>query len=217
MKYYLNTLLEDFYNVLITPGNFNTTLGVVRTIREHLKPSHEIFLCEMGARRVNDIKEICDLVHPDAGIITSIGPQHLETFHSIDHIIDTKYELADALPKGGKIFLNGDNDYIRGNADKYRSDRSVIFYTNEQGEGYHASDIRLSNLGTEFTVTAPDGESARFAMRLIGGHNVINVCGAIAVAHEMGMSLDELVRWEFHWRSFVFRFAGLSRWSTDFR
>jgi UDP-N-acetylmuramoyl-tripeptide--D-alanyl-D-alanine ligase len=192
MKYYLNTLLEDFYNVLITPGNFNTTLGVVRTIREHLKPSHEIFLCEMGARRVNDIKEICDLVHPDAGIITSIGPQHLETFHSIDHIIDTKYELADALPKGGKIFLNGDNDYIRGNADKYRSDRSVIFYTNEQGEGYHASDIRLSNLGTEFTVTAPDGESARFAMRLIGGHNVINVCGAIAVAHEMGIPLEKL-------------------------
>ncbi|MGN0241508.1 MAG: Mur ligase family protein, partial [Candidatus Weimeria sp.] len=64
MKYYLNTLLKDFYDVLITPGNFNTTLGVVRTIREHLKPSNQIFLCEMGARHVHDIKEICDLFPP---------------------------------------------------------------------------------------------------------------------------------------------------------
>lgn len=192
MKYYLNTLLEDFYNVLITPGNFNTTLGVVRTIREHLKPSHEIFLCEMGARHVNDIKEICDLVHPDAGIITSIGPQHLETFYNMENIINTKYELADALPSGGRIFLNGDNEYILQNADKYRQDKQVIFYTNEKGEGYHARDLKLSNLGTEFTVEAPDGESARFAMRLIGGHNVINVCGAIAVAHEMGIPLEKL-------------------------
>ena len=192
MKYYLNTLLEDFYNVLITPGNFNTTLGVVRTIREHLKPSHEIFLCEMGARHVNDIKEICDLVHPDAGIITSIGPQHLETFYNMENIINTKYELADALPSGGRIFLNGDNEYILQNADKYRQDKQVIFYTNEKGEGYHAGDLKLSNLGTEFTVEAPDGESARFAMRLIGGHNVINVCGAIAVAHEMGIPLEKL-------------------------
>ena len=79
MKYYLNTLLKDFYDVLITPGNFNTTLGVVRTIREHLKPSNQIFLCEMGARHVHDIKEICDLFPPQEGIITSIGPQHLET------------------------------------------------------------------------------------------------------------------------------------------
>ena len=96
MKYYLNTLLKDFYDVLITPGNFNTTLGVVRTIREHLKPSNQIFLCEMGARHVHDIKEICDLFPPQEGIITSIGPQHLETFHTQENIVNTKFELADA-------------------------------------------------------------------------------------------------------------------------
>ena len=79
-KYFLNKLLSTKYNVLMTPGNFNTTRGVVRTIREHLSATHEIFLCEMGARHVGDIKEICDLVKPKYGIISSIGPQHLETF-----------------------------------------------------------------------------------------------------------------------------------------
>ena len=106
VKYYLQTLLQSKYSVLVTPGNFNTTLGVVRTIRQYLKPTHEIFICEMGARRVNDIKEICDLVHPDHGIITSVGPQHLETFHSMENIQKTKFDLADAIPEGGFLFLD---------------------------------------------------------------------------------------------------------------
>lgn len=80
VKYYLSTLLSVQYNVLHTPGNYNTTLGVVRTIRERMKPFHEIFICEMGAREVGDIKEICDLVHPDYGIITSIGPRICRVF-----------------------------------------------------------------------------------------------------------------------------------------
>lgn len=66
--------------MLVTPESFNTPMGVVRTIRGSLKPTTEIFVCEMGARHVGDIKEICDMVHPDHGVITSIGPQHLETF-----------------------------------------------------------------------------------------------------------------------------------------
>lgn len=192
MKYYLNTLLKDFYDVLITPGNFNTTLGVVRTIREHLKPSNQIFLCEMGARHVHDIKEICDLFPPQEGIITSIGPQHLETFHTQENIVNTKFELADAVPEGNRIYLNADNSYELEKASEYGSSRKVIFYSYKSDKGYHASEVKLTTLGTEFTLTAPDGETARFAMRLIGEHNVINVCGAIAVAHEQGIPLDAL-------------------------
>ncbi|MQN01870.1 MAG: UDP-N-acetylmuramoyl-tripeptide--D-alanyl-D-alanine ligase [Lachnospiraceae bacterium] len=192
MKYYLNTLLKDFYDVLITPGNFNTTLGVVRTIREHLKPSNQIFLCEMGARHVHDIKEICDLFKPSEGIITSIGPQHLETFHTQENIVNTKFELADAVPEGNRVYLNADNEFELKKASEYTDKRKIIFYSYKSNKGYHASEVRLTTLGTEFTLTAPDGETARFTMRLIGEHNVINVCGAIAVAHEQGISLEKL-------------------------
>lgn len=190
VKIYLQTLLQSKYNVLITPGNFNTTLGVVRTIREHLKPVHEIFICEMGARRVGDIKEICDLVHPDHGIITSVGPQHLETFHSLDNVTRTKFELADGIASGGMLFLNGDNEYIRAKASDYSN---VIFYNSaDTGAGYYAKDIKVSQFGTEFTAVTPDGESERFTIRLIGSHNVINVMGAIAVAHSFGIPLKDL-------------------------
>ena len=139
---------------------------------------------------MGDIKEVCQIVHPHHGVITSIGPQHLETFFNMDNIVHTKYELADALPADGMLFLNGDNEYVTGNSDAYAN---KIFYRSQTtGEGYQASDIQLSQLGTEFTVTAPDGTSERFQMRLVGEHNVINVVGAIAVANSMGISLRDL-------------------------
>lgn len=190
MKYYLQTLLQSKYSVFVTPGNLNTPLGVTRAVRTYLKPTHEIFICEMGARRVGEIKELCDLVHPHLGVIASVGPQHLETFLSMENIQKTKFELADALPKDGTIFLNGDNDYIQEFAPKYNN--KTLYYSEKVGEGYCAKDVTVSQYGTEFTVVAPNGESERFQMKLIGGHNVINVVGAISVAHSLGISLSDL-------------------------
>ena len=110
VKNFMAALLAVKYNVLMTPGSYNTTMGVVRTIREMLRPSHEIFIAEMGAKQSGDIKEICDLVHPTYGILTSIGEQHLETFGSVENIVATKFELVDAIPADGMAFLNYDND-----------------------------------------------------------------------------------------------------------
>ena len=191
MKFFLQTLLSSRFNVLVTPGNFNTPLGVTITVRQHLKPTHEIFICEMGARRVGEIKEICDITHPRHGIITSVGPQHLETFHGIENVKKTKFELADALPKDGFLFLNGDNEYILEKAGDYPD--KIFYFSEGDGEGYKAKDIKVSQYGTDFTVVTPKGESERFQMKLIGAHNVINVTGAIAVANTLGIPLNELI------------------------
>ena len=190
VKYYLQTLLKSKYNVLVTPASYNTPMGVVRTIREELKPIHQIFVCEMGARNIGDIKELCDIVHPHYGVITSVGPQHLETFLNIQNITNTKFELADAIPDDGMIFLNGDNEYIVGNSDKYSN--KIFYATEEKAGNYYSDNVTVSQNGTEFDVVTPDGERARFKMKLVGIHNVINVAGAIAVAHKMGISLEEL-------------------------
>lgn len=211
VKFFLQTLLQQKYSVLVTPESYNTPMGVVITIRKFMKPSHQIFVCEMGARYVGEIKEICDLVHPHHGVITSIGPQHLDTFGSLDNIKKTKFELADALPDGGMLFLNGDNSYIAeqllSNTERYDDLAKVFYYAEEDPEGdapgasaeaytfangYHARDIKVSNLGTEFTVDSPYGETETYQMKLIGAHNVINVMGAIAVANMFGISLSDL-------------------------
>ncbi len=198
VKYYLTTLLSEGFRVLMTPESYNTPMGIVRTVREHLQPTHEIFVCEMGARHLHDIKEITDIVHPDDGILTSIGYQHLETFHSLDNIISTKYELLDAVDEKEKAegkkegrhlkFVNGDNEIIRANM-KYPD---AITYGLNDGNDYQAKDIKVTGAGTSFTVTAPGGESAEFTTHLVGRHNVENIVGAIAAANSFGIPMSKL-------------------------
>ena len=198
VKYYLTTLLSEGFRVLMTPESFNTPMGIVRTIREHLQPTHEIFVCEMGARHLHDIKEITDFVHPDDGIVTSIGYQHLETFHSLDNIISTKYELLDAVDEKEKAegkqegkhlkFVNADNEIIRANM-KYKD---AITYGLSEGCDYRATDLKVTGAGTSFTVTSPKGETAEFTTKLVGRHNVENIMGAIACASSLGIPLSKL-------------------------
>ena len=190
VKFFLQKLLSAKYNVLMTPESYNTTLGVVKTIRQSLRATHEIFLCEMGARNPGDIKEICDIVHPGYGIITSVGPQHLESFKTVENVIRTKFELRDALPQDGTVFLNWDNEYIR----SQQPGRPVVRYGIEQEDAdYLAYDISVSAKGSSFKMKL-DGEEHTFSTRLIGSHNVLNIAGAIACAHTLGVPTADLIR-----------------------
>lgn len=190
-KYFLTKLLSGSYNVLMTPGNYNTVLGVTKTVREQLKATHEIFVCEMGARRVKEIKGVCDIVNPDMGVITSIGAQHLETFGSMENIIRTKLELADAVPPDGRVFLNFDNAILR----SQKLDKSVVSYGLENEHvDFHPENVRVSEQGSAFDISFPDGSSAHFVTPLIGAHNVLNLAGCIAVAYYMKVPAEVMVR-----------------------
>lgn len=191
MKFYLSELLGSQYETLKTPESFNTPMGVTITIRRDLRPTHEYFICEMGARRVREINELCEIAHPHDGIITSVGPQHLETFKSVENVLNTKFELADSVQaSGGKIYLNGDNELIRNKAPQYKN---AVLYGLHESCHYRGSDVSVSDKGTEFTVTAPDGSSCRYTTKLLGEHSVQNLLGAIAYCHGTGIALEKLV------------------------
>ena len=74
VKFILGTMLSEKYQTLVTPSSFNTPMGVTKIIRTKLQPAHQVFVAEMGARHVGDIKEMCRLVHPTYGVLTSVGP-----------------------------------------------------------------------------------------------------------------------------------------------
>ena len=181
-KNYLAGILAEKYNVLVTPGNFNTLLGVIRTIREQLRPYHQVFIVEMGAKQNNDIKEICDLVHPTIGIVTAVGEMHLETFKSVENIQDTKFELINSLPADGLGVINFDSEYIR-SYKGIKSNCRIIRYSTEGNGDYKASDIVYGAGGVSFTLNG--GE--QYSSRLLGAGNLLNILAAIAVADYLGV------------------------------
>lgn len=186
-KFILKRLLSEKYNTVCTPGSFNTPMGVVRTVREQLKPHTQIFICEMGAKNVGDIKEICDIASPDMAVITSVGPQHLETFGSVDNVFKTKFELADAVKaKGGAVFVNGDSKEIA-----TRIDGGFAVYGTEENALYRAENISYGAFGSSFDINL-NGEIISVKTKLLGMHSIIDIVAAAAVAHSLGVRADDI-------------------------
>lgn len=109
-KNLLSAFLSKEYSTCVTPGNYNTPMGIALTVRDELLADDEVFVAEMGARYRGDIRELCDIVSPSISVITAIGTQHLETFGSEENLLVTKNELIEALPADGVAIFNGDND-----------------------------------------------------------------------------------------------------------
>ncbi len=193
VKYALSEILSIKYNTLITPGSYNTPMGVTRTVREQLNDGNEVFVAEMGARYVGDIKTLCKLVHPQYGIITAVGKQHLETFKSLDNIINTKAELIGGLEQSGCCFLNGDDENCLKIYDNYASVRQLYLY-GTQGDNLYmkAENIKVTGEGSTFDLVAFDGAKASCTAQLLGRHNIVNLTAAAALAYKLGMSMEEI-------------------------
>ncbi len=191
-KNYLYRMLTERYNVLVTPGNFNTLLGVVRTVREQLRPQHQIFIVEMGAKQRGDIKEICDLVHPSIGIVTSVGEAHLETFGSVENIQKTKFELIDSLPSTGLGVVNLDSPNIKNYA--YNSPCPIVSYSVEDSvANERAESVSYNASGLSFTLGVGSQEVC-FRSPLLGGGNVLNLVAGVVVASHLGVAPNLLQR-----------------------
>lgn len=187
-KYILGRILSEKYNTVITPGSFNTPMGVVITVRQHLTPQTEVFVVEMGAKNVGDIKEICDIVHPTMAVITSVGPQHLNTFGSIENVTKTKFELADeVMANGGKVYLNADNEYISAKVGEYDS----ITYSIGGNADIVASNVKCDKNGLSFTVKYKD-KTIDLSTELLGSHNVLNIMAAVGIALDLGVNENDI-------------------------
>ncbi len=184
-KHYLNRILSEKYSVLMTPGSYNTPMGVVRTVREMLQPYNNLFIVEMGAKNIGDIREICDIVHPTYGIVTAVGEQHLESFKTIENVQRTKFELIDALPADGFGVLNNDFPYV---ANREVTNVAVSRYSVKPSNGsdYHAEDIAYSARGTSFKIVG-EGKTLELTTKLVGECNISNLMAAVIMAMRLGV------------------------------
>lgn len=197
-KVIVSHFLQSKYKTLPTPQSYNTFLGIIRVIREELKPFHEIFVVEMGAYIPGEIRKICDLVHPEIAVITEVGPQHLERFGTIENVARAKYEIVQGLPGNGTIIIYEDNPLCSALASRAKNEGyNVLRYgisSNNSILDVYASEIKYSLNGTSFQLHIKGSTARQVEIPLLGYHNVLNVLAATLVALQFEISVDEIIR-----------------------
>ncbi|MCK4296018.1 MAG: hypothetical protein KAX28_05110, partial [Candidatus Marinimicrobia bacterium] len=108
----IEAILKTKFNLHSTTGNLNNQLGLPLTLLK-LNKNHNFSLIEMGTNHFGEIKFLCELAKPSAGLITNIGYGHIEFFDTLDGVSKAKEELFLSLPRNGISFVNMDDLFIR--------------------------------------------------------------------------------------------------------
>ena len=194
-KNILQTILSSQYNTCVTPENFNTPLGLAKTITHQLSALSQIFIAEMGAYVPGEIKKMVDLIHPQYGIITFLGPMHLESFGSQEKITATKFELLAGLPSDGLGVFNYDDvlqtEYLSKNRAKFKANLISISLNHPQSD-YFADEIKTNYLGTTFICHLPQKRIIHLETKLLGKANIYNLLASIAIADHLNISLHQI-------------------------
>jgi len=185
-KEMLAGILQQRGPVLKNEGNLNNHIGVPLTLLR-LNAGHKAAVVEMGMSAVGEINALARFVGPDIGVITNVGPAHLEFLKSMDLVAQAKGELFNHLKSDGTAVLNADDQYFDVLKKKF-SGRVLSFGVDTMCD-VRASDIRQEKDFTDFTIRS-DGSTVDVRLRAVGKHNIYNALAAAAAALAVGMSLD---------------------------
>ncbi|CAL9600194.1 UDP-N-acetylmuramoyl-tripeptide--D-alanyl-D-alanine ligase [Streptomyces sp. NPDC090994] len=190
---------------VFTPGSLNNEIGLPLTALTATEETRFLVL-EMGARGIGHIRYLAGLTPPKIGVVLNVGSAHIGEFGGREQIAQAKGELVEALPEDGTAVLNADDPYVRAMAARTKA--KVILF-GESGEAdVRAENVRLTDTGQPaFRLHTPSGASD-VTMRLYGEHHVSNALAAAAVAHELGMSADEIA-------TALSEAGSLSRWRME--
>ncbi len=188
-----------------TPGSLNNEIGLPLTALSATEETRFLVL-EMGARGIGHIRHLTDLTPPKIGLVLNVGTAHIGEFGGREQIAQAKGELVESLPEDGAAVLNADDPLVRAMASRTKA--KVIFF-GESGEAdVRAENVRLTDTGQpSFMLHTPSGCSD-VTMRLYGEHHVSNALAAAAVAHELGMSAEEIA-------TALSEAGSLSRWRME--
>jgi len=191
-KHIVAELLGQSYNVLATPGSYNTPMGICIVVNEKLRPEHQVLVLEMGMRYPGDIAELCDIAPPDASMVTTVGIAHLETMGSVEAIAEEKASIIDHTAPDGPVVLNVDNDHVEAMASRAQGPVWRVSAEGDPEADIVATDIRYSTNGLACTIRDEEERTAVFETRLLGKHNVTNLLLAVALGRSMGLRLRQM-------------------------
>jgi len=152
-KSILYHLLKDKFITKMSPKSYNTLMGISLMINNYATYSDEVLILEMGATHTGDIQKLVNLTNPHYAIITDIGPQHLETFKTIENIINEKLAVISS-PNNQLVVLNKDNQYLSSQLPLLKG-KNVVTFGLEPSCDFYASNILYSKDGLTFDIFYP--------------------------------------------------------------
>jgi UDP-N-acetylmuramoyl-tripeptide--D-alanyl-D-alanine ligase len=179
-------LLAHMAPTLKTEGNLNTETGVPISLLR-LTPEHRFAVIEMGAQRVGEVALLCRIAPPHIGVVTVVGPEHLEFFGSMENVIRAEGEVVASLAPDGIAVLNHDDKQVR--KMRKRTQARVVYYGHAQEVDVRGRHVHGEPLGgLDFTLVYGD-EHNRVRLQIPGMHAVTTALAAAAVALACGMSV----------------------------
>ncbi|MGW1048056.1 UDP-N-acetylmuramoyl-tripeptide--D-alanyl-D-alanine ligase [Streptomyces sp. NPDC002521] len=174
---------------VFTPGSLNNEIGLPLTALTATEETRFLVL-EMGARGIGHIRYLTDLTPPKIGLVLNVGTAHIGEFGGREQIAQAKGEIVEGLPEDGSAILNADDPLVRAMAPRTKA--KVVLFGESAEADVRAENVRLTDSGQpSFRLHTPSG-ACDVTMRLYGEHHVSNALAAAAVAHELGMSAEEI-------------------------
>ena len=187
-KRFLAKILEKKYNVLATPSSYNTPMGISKCVHDSLKDDTQVFIAEMGAKEVGEIKELCDMVAPTHGIITGVCEQHIESFGSLENIIKTKSELYQSLSDDAICVFDVSNENTKMMFDECKLKNKIAVGDKKY---LYADNISASENGLEFDIVY-NKKSYHAQTKILGEHNVQDIMLAVALAIKLDVKMADI-------------------------
>jgi UDP-N-acetylmuramoyl-tripeptide--D-alanyl-D-alanine ligase len=177
-------MLAERYRTAKNQGNLNNHVGMPLSLLR-LEETAEVAVIEMGMNHAGEIRRLAEIANPDTGVVTNVGPAHIENFDSIDGIAAAKRELIEMLKPDGIAVLNADDSRVAAFKNVHPG-RSMLYGESSDAD-VRAEDVRVLPEGVEFRVN-----EVRFSSRLPGRHAISNLLAGIAVAEVYGIEAGRL-------------------------
>ena len=182
------SVLSQKFSVVKTLGNFNNEIGLPASIF-NINEDTEVAVLEMGMNNRWEIHRLSKIARPNIAIITNIGVAHIENLGSQEEIFNAKSEIMDFLAEDGRVFLCGDDEFLR--RHDIRDD--VTFYGFDEGNTYRPLSVNDMGLeGTTYATILNEGEKLWVSVPAPGRHMVLNSIAAVAVGDYMGLGRSQI-------------------------
>jgi len=185
----LGTVLAVSGPTVAPVGSYNSEVGVPLTVCR-VTADTRFLVVEMGARGVGHIAYLARMAPPRIGVVLNVGTAHVGEFGSREAIARAKSELVAALPGDGVAVLNADDPAVRAMATATAA--RVVLVGEAADADVRAGDVVLDRAGRPSFTVHLGGTTRTVQLRLVGGHHVGNALAVVAVATELGMSLEDV-------------------------